>query len=53
MPGRVLAIDDDGLAVRHNGGVLRLQRVQPEGGKKMPATDWARSAGLTVGHRFR
>ncbi len=53
MPGRVLAIDDDGLSVRLNGGVLQLQRVQPEGGKKMPATEWARSAGLTVGHRFR
>ena len=53
MPGRVLAIGDDGVDVRLNGGTLRLQRVQPEGGAKLSAGEWARSAGLREGFRFR
>jgi methionyl-tRNA formyltransferase len=53
MPGRVLRVDDDGFDVRLNGGVLRVQRVQPEGAKKLPAGEWARSARLTAGARFR
>ncbi len=53
MPGRVLAITDEGIAVRLNGGVLLVQRVQAEGGKKMPAAEWARGAGLAEGYRFR
>lgn len=53
MPGRVIAIGDDGLDVRLNGGVLRIQRLQPAGAKKMPAAEWARSAGIEAGFRFR
>ncbi len=53
MTGRVLAIDAEGFTVRLNGGVLRIQRVQPEGGKKIPAAEWAESVGLKVGFRFR
>ena len=36
-----------------NGGVLRVLRVQPEGSKKVGAGEWARSAGLNEGFRFR
>ncbi len=53
MTGRVLAIDADGFDIRLNGGVLRVLRVQPAGGKKTPAGEWAASAGLKVGFRFR
>lgn len=53
MPGRILRVGDDGFDVRLNGGVLRVTRVQPDGGKKMPAGEWAASAGLEVGSRFK
>jgi len=52
MPGRVLRIDDEGFDVRLNGGVLRVLRVQPDGAKKMPAGEWAASAGLEVGKKL-
>ncbi len=53
MPGRVLRVEDDGVVVRLNGGVLRIKRVAPEGGKKQPATEWAAGAGIQPGSRFR
>jgi len=53
MPGRVLAVAGDGFTVRLNGGVLRVLRVQPEGGKKTGAGEWAAAAGLKEGFRFR
>ncbi|HEX6030633.1 MAG TPA: methionyl-tRNA formyltransferase [Tepidiformaceae bacterium] len=53
MPGRVLRVDGDGFEVRLNGGVLRVLRVQPAGGKKVPAAEWAASVGLEDGFRFR
>lgn len=53
MPGRVLRVEDDGVYVRLNGGVLQVQRVAPEGAKKLPAADWARGAGIEPGARFR
>ncbi len=53
MPGRVLRVLEDGFDVRLNGGVLRVLRVQPDGGKKISASEWARAAGLAAGYRFR
>lgn len=53
MPGRVVAVDEQGFAVRLNGGVLRVTRVQPAGSKKLPAGEWAHNAGLREGFRFR
>lgn len=53
MPGRVLRVDDAGFDVRLNGGVLRVLRVQAEGAKKVSAGEWAASAGLKAGFRFR
>lgn len=53
MPGRVLRVEDGSFDVRLNGGVLRVLRVQPEGGKKVGAGEWAREAGLAAGYRFR
>ncbi len=53
MPGRVLRVEDDGIIVRLNGGVLRVKRVAPEGGKKQTAAEWAAEAGIRPGSRFR
>lgn len=53
MPGRVLRVDDEGFDVRLNGGVLRVTRVQPAGGKKVGAGEWAAQVGLAEGSRFR
>jgi methionyl-tRNA formyltransferase len=53
MPGRVLEVAEDGFTVRLNGGVLRVLRVQPPEGPKVNAGEWARSAGLRAGYRFR
>jgi methionyl-tRNA formyltransferase len=53
LPGRVLRIGEGGFDIRLNGGVLRIQRVQPEGGKKVGAAEWAHAAGLQEGFRFR
>ena len=53
MPGRILAIDEDGFDVRLNGGVLRVNRVQAEGAKKQNAGEWAAQVELKVGARFR
>ena len=53
MPGRVLAVDEQGFHIRLNGGVLRVTRVQPAGEKKTPAGEWAAQVGLREGFRFR
>jgi methionyl-tRNA formyltransferase len=53
MPGQVLGVSDDGIDVRLSGGVLRVMRVLPAGGKKMPAAEWARASGIEAGFRFR
>ena len=53
MPGRVFNVDGEGFDIRLNGGVLRVTRVQPAGGKKMSAGEWAASAGLATGFRFK
>lgn len=53
MPGRVLRVDELGFDIRLNGGVLRVTRVQPAGQKKLRAGEWAQTAGLKPGFRFR
>jgi len=52
MPGRVLRVEDESFDVRLNGGVLRVLRVQPKGGKKVGAGEWAREVGLAAGARL-
>lgn len=52
MPGRILKVKDDYFDVRLNGGVLRVSRVQPKGGKKVGAGEWAKEVGLEAGARL-
>ncbi|GAB4328923.1 MAG: methionyl-tRNA formyltransferase [Dehalococcoidia bacterium] len=53
LPGCVLRVDDEGLDVRLNGGVLRVLRVQPEDQPKLSAAEWAATIKLEPGSRFR
>lgn len=49
VPGIVLAVRRDGVALSTIEGVLVLQRVQPENKGAMNASDWARGARIAVG----
>jgi methionyl-tRNA formyltransferase len=51
-PGEVLAVDDTGVAVAATGGQILVTRVRPEGGQKVSATAFAKSAGLNAGARL-
>ena len=53
MPGSVIRIEEDGIDIRLNGGVLHVKRVQPQGARKVNAGEWAAGSGLRVGARFR
>ena len=49
-PGTVLAAGKDGLAVAcGEGTVLRLEEIQPDGGKRMKAADYLRGHPIEVG----
>ncbi|MBM3944047.1 MAG: methionyl-tRNA formyltransferase [SAR202 cluster bacterium] len=50
--GHVAEVMGDGFRVAAMGGSIVVRRVQPEGGKKMPAGEWAASAALKPGMRF-
>jgi len=47
-PGDVAAITDTSIFIDAHGGQIELLRVRPEGGKKMGAGEFARSAGLSI-----
>jgi methionyl-tRNA formyltransferase len=47
--GTVAAIDGQSVLVAAQGGQIELIRVRYEGGKKMPASQFAGEAGLAVG----
>lgn len=51
-PGTVLAVADDALEIALAGGTLRAQRLQFDGGSKLPAGEFASAAGVRVGVRF-
>jgi len=53
MPGRLLKIEEDGILVRLNGGSIKIKRVQPEGERKISASDWAHQEDIKPGGRFR
>lgn len=52
ISSRVRAITDDGIEVQCVGGRVLVKRVRPDGGDKVPATDWAQSVGLKPGDEF-
>lgn len=51
-PGEVVSVGPDGVVVQGRGGRIRLIRVRPKGGEKMPAEAWAAAAGLAPGMRL-
>lgn len=51
-PGEVVAIGDDGITVAAGGGALNLQRVRPEGDKKLKAADFVLGSGIAVGAKL-
>lgn len=48
-PGEVLSLDEDGFVVAAGSGAVRVKRVRPKGGDKVPAQDYATASGLTPG----
>lgn len=52
-PGEVVAADENsGLVVCTGRGWIEVEEVQPPGRRRMPARDWIRGRGVTVGQRF-
>jgi len=51
-PGEIVALGRDGIAVACGEGVLRLQVVQPEGGKAMDAWAYAQGRRVATGERL-
>src|SRR5215475_6397242 len=51
-PGEVVAVDDTGITIDASGGQLLVTRVRPEGGQKVAAAAFAKSAGLRPGVRL-
>jgi methionyl-tRNA formyltransferase len=52
QPGEVVAISGDGVTVAAGGGAIVIQRVRPEGDKKISASDFVAKSGLSVGARL-
>ena len=49
VSGKVVDISNDGVWVQLIGGRLCIKRVRPQGEGKIPAAEWAASAGLKPG----
>ena len=45
-------VADDSFEVAAEGGLIRIMRVRPQGGKKMDAGEFARAAGVSAGKRL-
>ena len=52
QPGEVTAVDDGGVTIAALGGQIQVTRVRPEGGQKVSAGAFAKSAGLRPGARL-
>jgi methionyl-tRNA formyltransferase len=50
--GEIVAVGRDGVSVACGEGVLRLQSVQPEGGKAMEAWAYAQGRRVEAGERL-
>jgi methionyl-tRNA formyltransferase len=51
-PGTILSAGKDGVVVACAAGALRLDVVQPEGGKPMPSGAWAIGRRIQAGERL-
>ncbi len=52
QPGEVIAMGGDGVVVALSDGAVRLKRIAPAGGAKIPAGEWAERAGVRVGSKL-
>ena len=52
IPGEIISITSDGVTVAAKDGRLLIKRVRGADGKKIAASDWAKSADLLVGAAF-
>jgi methionyl-tRNA formyltransferase len=50
--GEIVGVEADGVTIVCADGRFRVTRVQPDGGKKIEAGEWAKSSGLTAGARL-
>ena len=48
-PGSVVELTSSGIVVQAGGGRIVVKRVRPAGGRKLPAREWAESAGIAPG----
>ena len=53
QPGQVVAIGDAGVHVATADGQILVERLRPDGGKKVAAAEWAAEVGLKPGARFK
>jgi methionyl-tRNA formyltransferase len=53
QPGQVVAVTDAGIQVATSQGQILIERLRPEKGKKVAATEWAAEVGLKPGARFK
>ena len=51
-PGEVVAVDETGLTIAASDGHVQVTRVRPEGGQKVAAAAFAKTAGLRPGARL-
>jgi methionyl-tRNA formyltransferase len=51
-PGEVTAADADGISVAAADGQIRIERLRPEGGKKVTAGEYLESTGIAAGDRL-
>ena len=50
--GEVVSVAENGFTVAANGGTILVGRVQPEGQRKIMATEWIEQISLNPGDRF-
>jgi methionyl-tRNA formyltransferase len=52
LPGAIIDVTPEGIAVACGEGVLRLTQLQKPGGKRLPAREFLAGTSLAVGQRF-
>lgn len=51
-PGRITSISESGIGISTNDGEIIVNRLRPQGGGKITASEFAEQAGLSVGETF-